>query len=164
METEIAAVLTIAAKLELLEKLLDKRIMRAATDTVSPSLPLLEKVYRLGEYKRLCANLAVMEHRIRCALGDEACEQIVRAAKGICGARLNSRNMRSLCKKAQSVLLALRVTGADLNSYRQLPLFCAECARIEKWQAKAAEYLTDTVYRAAPWHDAASAYCPDGKR
>lgn len=166
METEIAAVLTVAAKLEVLEKLLDKRMMRAATDTVSPSLPLLEKVYRLGEYKRLCANLAVMEHRIRCALGDGECDEIVRAAKGLCGARLSSRHSRALCKKAQRVLLALRVTNADLQSYKTLPLFRAECARIQRRQSKAVygeKKGVTSVYCETHWHDAASAYCPDGR-
>ena len=143
MHIEIAAILTVASKLDLLEELLDKRLSRAATDTVSPTLPLLEKVYRLGEYKRLAANLAVMEHRIRCALGDEQTDAVVRAAHGVCGADLRGRNKR-------------------------LPLFRAECAKIERLQ-KACLRQRSRVCKRAPRafisraNAAAFACCRDGR-
>ena len=139
MDIEIAAVMTIAGKLELLEKLLDRRMERAALDTVSPVLPLLEKVYTLGEYKRLAANLRVMEHRIRCELGDENCARMVDAARGRCGLQSDSRSVRAAFKKARAVLASLHVLRDDLVAYRALPLFRSECYRIERMHKKREE-------------------------
>ncbi len=136
MEIEIAAVLTIAPKLELLEKLLDRRIARAALDTTSPALPLLERVYRLGEYKRLAANLAVMEHRIRCALGDGETDALAASALRRTGVAGDRRHVRSGIKKAWKVLSDLGV--ADLEAYKTLPLFGAECRRLGKLAKKRA--------------------------
>ncbi|MDE6398964.1 MAG: hypothetical protein K2L51_06555 [Clostridiales bacterium] len=134
MEIEIAAILTIAGKLELLEELLDKRMARAALDTVSPALPLLQKVYALGEYKRLAANLAVMEHRLRCALREEECESIMRAAKRFCGLRLSGRAVKPALKKARQILTTLGVFASDLEAYKKLPLYRSECMRIARAQ------------------------------
>lgn len=133
MHIEIAAILTVAGKLEILEKLLDKRIERAALDTVSLTLPLLNTVYRLGEYKRLAANLAVMEHRLRCALGDETCDALKAAA-----VRANGlAELRGTLTAAQKVLTDLHVSPARLLTYKDLPLFRAECKRIRKLQEDA---------------------------
>ena len=40
MNVEIAAVITVANKLDILDKLLERRMTRAALDTESPALPL----------------------------------------------------------------------------------------------------------------------------
>ncbi len=153
MHIEIAAILTVASKLDLLEELLDKRLSRAATDTVSPTLPLLEKVYRLGEYKRLAANLAVMEHRIRC---------------GVCGADLRGRKLRAALETASRTLGRLGVLPVDMESYKRLPLFRAECAKIERLQ-KACLRQRSRVCKRAPRafisraNAAAFACCRDGR-
>ncbi len=168
MHIEIAAILTVASKLDLLEELLDKRLSRAATDTVSPTLPLLEKVYRLGEYKRLAANLAVMEHRIRCALGDEQTDAVVRAAPGVCGADLRGRKLRAALETASRTLGRLGVLPVDMESYKRLPLFRAECAKIERLQ-KACLRQRSRVCKRAPRafisraNAAAFACCRDGR-
>lgn len=127
MEVEIAAVITVEKKLETLEALLDKRIERASLDTVSPTLPLMQKVYKLGEYKRMCVNLAVMAHRIRCALGDEA-DEIARAANS--GADLKRLPVKASIRKAYKVLRSLGVEIFDLREYKKLPLYAAECKRL----------------------------------
>ena len=159
MEIEIAAILTIAGKLELLEKLLDKRIARAALDTVSPALPLLEKVYALGEYKRLAANLAVMEHRLRCALDEEEYANIVRAAKRFCGLRLSGRAVKPALKKARQILTTLGIFAADLQAYKKLPLYRSECMRIARAQRLAAE-KTPRTEALPPAADAPRAQLP----
>ena len=100
MNVEIAAVITVANKLDILDKLLERRMTRAALDTESPALPLLEKVYRLGEYKRLAANLRVMEHRVRSALGDENTELIKSAALGRCGLEHANKRVKIADRKS----------------------------------------------------------------
>ena len=129
-ETEIAAVVAVAGKLDLLDKMLERRLMRAALDMTSPTLPLMEKVHKLGEYRRLAANLAVMEHRIRCGLGEEETDRIARAAQN--GARLTRGGVKLAIGKARGILWKLGVTAERLHEYRVLPLFNAECKRIEK--------------------------------
>lgn len=139
MDIEIAAILTIAGKLELLEKLLDRRMMRVALDTTAPALPLVETVYKLGEYKRLAANLAVMEHRIRCALGDESADMLARAAKRAGGVRAAGRQAQAALKAAKKVLLGLGVLPFELSKYEALPLFGAECAKLRRRQEEKKE-------------------------
>lgn len=136
MDIEIAAVITVESKLELLDKLLERRIMRAALDTVTPALPLLDKVYRLGEYRRLAANLSVMAHRIRCALGDEATDMIMSAALNRFGMGYTNREVRAALKKARKVLGGLGVNPTDLNGYKKLPLYNSECRRLKRLQNK----------------------------
>ena len=148
MEIEIAAVITIASKLPLLEKLLERRIVRASLDTVSPALPLLEKVYTLGEYKRLAANLAVMEHRIRCALGEEDTRRIADAAVHTCGLDFCNRQVKAAVKRAAKVLQDLGVSMLDLQGYKQLPLYNAECNRLTRLKNKS-ERVMPAVYAAA---------------
>lgn len=133
MEIEIAAIITVSGKLGILETLLDKRITRAAFDTVSPTLPLCEKVYKLGEYKRLAANLAVMNHRIRCAIGDGA-ELIEQAAYGKNGLKLGGMRVKAVINKAKRVLSDLGILYADLCEYKKLPLYNSECRKIVKRQ------------------------------
>ena len=130
--TEIAAILTVACKLSILENLLDKRIMRAAMDTVSPTLPLMDKVYKLGEYKRLCVNLAVMEHRIRCALGDEDTNIIAYAALKRFGLDYKNKRVKRAVKSATCTLGGLGIKVSDLQQYKALPLYRAECNRLKK--------------------------------
>lgn len=134
MDYETLAVLSIEAKLPLLEKLLDRRIDRAALDMTSPTLPLLEKVRRFGEYKRLAANLAVMAHRIACALGGEA-RFLADAAKSGNAALLVSKRAVSAALSARAVLIRLGVKSLD--AYCALPLFAAECKRLKRLTAPA---------------------------
>ena len=155
MEIEIGAVITVAGKLELLDELLNRRITRASTDTVSPALPLLEKVYKLGEYKRLAANLAVMEHRIRCELGNEETDKIARAARGEFGWRWDSGSVKAARRKARRVLTNLGVSAENLQGYRRLPLFAAACKKIERTLKAQAEAPIGLFAR-----DAACACCP----
>ena len=145
MEIEIAAIITIAAKLGLLEKLLDRRISRAALDTVTPTLPLLDKVYRLGEYKRLTANLAVMEHRIRCALGDEETDSIGHAAVGKAGAELSCGKVKASVERARRVLEGLGIGQKEMDEYKQLPLYRAECRRLERIGRKREQAKGDEI-------------------
>ncbi len=141
MNIEIAAVIIIANKLDVLDKLLERRIMRAALDTVSPALPLLEKVYRLGEYKRLAANLGVMEHRVRCALGDDETDVIASAALGKFGMDYDNRRVKIALKKARRVLADLGIFSAELEKYKELPLYRAECNRLKRLAARKPEPL-----------------------
>ena len=129
MEYEALAVLSIEAKLPLLEKLLDRRIERASLDVVSPTLPLLEKVRAYGEYKRLAANLAVMAHRIVCALGADA-TFLKTALGGGNVAALTSRRGKAAAAAARRVLIRLGV--GSLKAYYTLPLFAAECKRLKR--------------------------------
>ena len=129
MEYETLSVLSIETKLPLLEKLLDRRIDRASVDMVSPTLPLLEKVRKFGEYKRLAANLAVMAHRIACELGKEA-QFLVNAVRSKNNGLLTSKRGRAASAAARSVLRRLGVKS--LEAYRELPLFAAECKRIKR--------------------------------
>ena len=129
MEYEVLAVLSIEAKLPLLEKLLDRRIDRASLDISSPTLPLLEKVRTFGEYKRLAANLAVMAHRIVCALKEDALF-LKNALGGGNAAVLVSKRGRTAAASARRVLIRLGV--GSLEPYRTLPLFDAECKRIKR--------------------------------
>lgn len=130
MEIEIAAILTVACKLAQLERILDKRMERAALDTVSPTLPLLEKVRKLGEYKRLAANLAVMEHRLRCALGDDA-NLITYAANGRYGLTYSAQRVRAAFKRAKEALENLGVRCESLKknteSFRYMPPSVKSC-------------------------------------
>lgn len=139
MEIEIAAVITVAEKLELLDRILERRILRAATDTVSPTPSLLQKVYTLGEYKRLAANLAVMAHRIRCGLNAEEVEAIRTAAERKGNLRFESKRVRTAVKKAYGVLTKLGVSLTDLHEYVALPLYRAECRRLKKLRDKPEE-------------------------
>ena len=141
MNVEIAAVITVANKLDILDNLLERRMTRAALDTASPALPLLEKVYRLGEYKRLAANLRVMEHRVRSALGDENTELIKSAALGRCGLEHANKRVKIAYKKARKVLEDLGVYAAELEKYKALPLYRAECNRLKRLEAKKREPL-----------------------
>ena len=129
MEYETLAVLSVEAKLPLLEKMLDRRVERASLDLTSPTLPLLEKVRKYGEYKRLVANLAVMAHRITCALGADA-SFLQGALRSGNAPALTSRHGQSAARAARAVLVRLGV--ASLNPYRALPLFAAECKRIKR--------------------------------
>lgn len=135
MDLEIAAIMTVEPKLGLLEKLLDKRINRAALDLVTPALPLLEKVSRLVEYKRLAANLAVMAHRIACALGGDA-HIIADAAAGRYGMEIGGKSAREAFARARRVLEDLGIDAARLDSYKELPLYRAECSRLTRLCSK----------------------------
>ena len=157
METEIAAVVTVARKLETLCVLLDKRIMRAALDTVSPTVKAAEKVFKLGEYKRLAVNLSVMEHRIRCALGDGATDMIGYAAEGRYGFDLWSRRVKKALADAERVLRTLGVGGAELTGYKRLPLYKSECAKIKR--AAAARIECGGTVSVSAESGAAYAYC-----
>ncbi|MDE7394997.1 MAG: hypothetical protein K2M95_02610 [Clostridiales bacterium] len=132
MDYEVLAVLSIETKLPFLEKLLDRRIDRAALDMTSPTLSLLEKVQRLGEYKRLAANLAVMAHRIACVLGAEAPFLAAAATSGNAVA-LESKRGIAAASSARAVLIRLGVKSLD--AYRELPLFAAECKRLKRLTA-----------------------------
>lgn len=134
MDYEALAVLSIEAKLPLLEKLLDRRIDRAALNLVSPTLPLLERVRTYGEYKRLAANLAVMAHRIVCALGEEA-TFLKGAIRSGNAAMLTGKKGRASAAAARRVLIRLGV--GSLEAYQALPLFAAECKRIKRLLAGA---------------------------
>ena len=125
--TELAAIITIAGKLPVLEDLLDKRIMRAAVDTASPTLPLMDKVYKLGEYKRLCANLAV--------IGNEEADLIAYAALKRFGLDFRNRRVKKAVKAAIDVLCDLGVKTSDLSEYKNLPLYRAECNRLKRAEA-----------------------------
>lgn len=129
MELETLAVLSIETKLPLLEKLLDRRIDRAALDMTSPTLPLMEKVRRYGEYKRLAANLAVMAHRIACALDSDA-HFLTQAALGGNAVALGSKRGMAAAASARAVLLRLGVKS--FAPYYALPLFAAECKRLKR--------------------------------
>ncbi len=144
MEIEIAAILTVACKLAQLERILDKRMERAALDTVSPTLPLLEKVRKLGEYKRL----AVMEHRLRCALGDEA-DLITYAAKGRYGLTYSAQRVRAAFKRAKETLENLGVRCESLKEYGELPLYAAECKKLRRLRRKAQIIIPDACRGAA---------------
>lgn len=132
MDVEIAAVITVSQKLELLDKLLERRIMRSALDVTSPALPLLNKVYKLGEYRRLAANLKVMNHRIECALTGEQIRLIADAAMRKFGLGFGNRQVRTALKKAQKALGAVGVELTTLNSCKDLPLYAAECRKLKK--------------------------------
>lgn len=132
MEIETIAIITVAPKLDLLEKLLDRRIARAALDLTSPALPLLEKVYKLGEYKRLAANLAVMEHRLRCALGDEAMSVLAGVLVSAGKDWRRDKNVRIIMRRACATLADLGITGREMEEYKTLPLYRAECARLKR--------------------------------
>ena len=132
MDVEIAAVITVSRKLDLLDKLLERRIMRSALDVKSPALPLLNKVYQLGEYRRLAANLKVMYHRIECALTGEQIKLIADAAARKFGLGFGNRQVRSALKTAQKALSALQVEQTTLNNCKQLPLYAAECRKIKR--------------------------------
>lgn len=151
MDIEIAAVMTVACKLGKLGELLDKRIERAAVDTVSPTLPLLEKVRKLGEYKRLAANLAVMDHRLRCALGDDA-DIIVFAARRRYGLDFGARQVKSAIARAKSVLKGLGVQISDLEGYKSLPLYRAECKKLDVLRERliGANVCRDAAYACFP--------------
>lgn len=149
MEIEIAAILTIAGKLEVLDKLLERRILRAATDTVSPALPLLNKVYRLGEYKRLAANIAVMEHCIRCGLDAQEVGVILAAAERKSNLHFANKRVQAAVKKAYGILSALGVSLTDLQGYKALPLYRAECKRLQKICAKPQTTQTEQAAQAA---------------
>ncbi len=128
MDVEILAVLCIQNKLALLQKLLDRRLDRVSLDLTSPTLPLMERVYKLGECKRLCANLAVMGHRIECAMGEEAAALAAAARAGHVNTLLSKRSLIAQ-KKARGILRDLGVT--TLEPYKALPLFAAECKRLK---------------------------------
>ena len=109
--------------------------MRAAVDTASHTLPLMDKVYKLGEYKRLCANLAVMEHRIRTVLGNEEADLIAYAALKRFGLDFRNRRVKKAVKAAIGVLCDLGVKTSDLSEYKNLPLYRAECNRLKRAEA-----------------------------
>ncbi len=148
MEIEIAAILTVACKLAQLERILDKRMERAALDTVSPTLPLLEKVRKLGEYKRLAANLAVMEHRLRCALGDDA-NLITYAANGRYGLTYSAQRVRAAFRRAKETLENLGVRCESLKEYGELPLYAAECKKLRRLRRQADIIIPDACRGAA---------------
>ena len=150
MDIQTAAIITISGKLELLDKLLEKRISRAALDTVSPTLPVLEKVYELGEYRRLAANLAVMYHRLECALSKEEIECVRSAAGCKYGSDLDSKSAVRALKKARRVLCDLGINKFVLEEYEKLPLFKAECLRLKriaKKKKRSVEGLIGTAQR-----------------
>lgn len=132
MDVEIAAVITISHKLELLDRLLERRIMRSALDVTSPALPLLNKVYKLGEYRRIAANLKVMYHRIECALQSEQLQLIADATARKFGLGFGNKQVRSALKKAQKALGAVGVDVTTLNNCKELPLYAAECRKIKR--------------------------------
>lgn len=135
MEIEIAAVITIAPKLEFLDGLLEKRIDRAALDTVTPALKILEKVYELGEYRRLAANLAVMEHRLRFGLEEGGADEISDAARSQKGKGVRGKRVRKLVCDAKKILASLGIDCAELEKYKKLPLYRAECRKLERIDA-----------------------------
>ena len=105
--------------------------------------------------KRRAANLAVMEHRIRCELGNEETDKIARAARGEFGWRWDSRSVKAARRKARRVLTNLGVSAENLQGYRRLPLFAAACKKIERTLKAQAEAPIGLFAR-----DAACACCP----
>lgn len=131
MEIEIAAVITVAEKLETLDKLLERKIMRVALNTAAPAAQLADNVYKYGEYRRIAANLAVMERSIRSELGDEETDIIKRAALGQCGLDYGSKRVKSAIKNVRTMLRGLGVTALTLREYKKLPLYNSECRRLD---------------------------------
>ena len=160
MDIQTAAIITIANKLELLDKLLERRIERASLDTVSPTLPLMEKVYVLVEHRRLAANLAVMYHRLECALTPEEIECIRSAAAYKYGFGLDGKNAARALKKARQVLGGLGLNRFSLEEYEKLPLYRAECAKIKRISERKGRILNSYVPAGKPCGSAAGEACP----
>ena len=145
MDIQTAAIITVSNKLELLDRLLEKRIERASLNTVSPTLSLMEKVYELGESRRLAANLAVMYHRLECALTPDEIECIRSAAACKYGFGLDGKNAARALKKARRVLDDLGVNKFTLEEYEKLPLYRAECAKIKRISERKGRALNSFV-------------------